>query len=76
MAPRTDRTTLIPSAVASPVTTNHAAKGSVFVNLRSPGNLKLAPRGTWGLGGLPTHSAARSSSTATCSHSGYGGLGL
>jgi len=51
MAPRTDRTTRIPSAVASPVTTNHAAKGSVFVNLPSPGNLKncstycLAPQG-------------------------------
>ena len=40
MAPRTDRTTRIPSAVASPVTTNHAAKGSVFVNLTSPGNFK------------------------------------
>ena len=32
MAPRTDRTTRIPSGVASPVATNHAAKGSVFVN--------------------------------------------
>ena len=28
MAPRTDRTTRIPSGVASPVTTNHAAKWS------------------------------------------------
>ena len=51
MAPRTDRTTRIPSAVASPVTTNHAAKRSVFVNLPRPGNLKkcstycLAPQG-------------------------------
>ena len=41
MAPRTDRTTRIPSGVASPVTTNHAAKGSVFVNLRNGGNLKI-----------------------------------
>jgi len=41
MAPRTDRTTRIPSGVASPVTTNHAAKGSVFVNLRNDGNLKM-----------------------------------
>ena len=40
MAPRTDRRTCIPSGVASPVTTNHAAKGSVFVNLRNIGNLK------------------------------------
>ena len=36
MAPRTDRTTRIPPGVVSPVTTNHAAKGSVFVNLREP----------------------------------------
>ena len=40
MAPRTDRTTPIQSGVASPVTTNHAAKGSVFFNLRNAGNLK------------------------------------
>jgi hypothetical protein len=33
-APRTDRTTRIPS----PVTTNHASKGFVFVNLTSAGN--------------------------------------
>ena len=39
MAPRTDRTTRIPSGVASPVTTNHAAKGCVFVDLRNGGNL-------------------------------------
>ena len=32
MAPRTDHTTRIPSGIASPVTRNHAAKGSVFVN--------------------------------------------
>jgi len=38
MAPRTDRTTRIPSGVASPVT----MKGSVFVNLRDTGNLKMA----------------------------------
>ena len=37
---RTDRPTRIPSSVASPVTTHHAAKGSVFVNLRNGGNLK------------------------------------
>ena len=30
----------IPSGVASPVTTNHAAKGSVSVNLRNGGNFK------------------------------------
>jgi len=29
-----------PVRVASPATTNHAAKGSVFVNLRNGGNLK------------------------------------
>ena len=40
MAPRTDRTKRIPSGVASPVTTSHAAKGSVFVNLRNGGNLQ------------------------------------
>ena len=40
MVPRTDRTTRIPSGVASPVTTNHAAKMSVFVNLRNTGNFK------------------------------------
>jgi len=41
MAPRTDHTTRIPSGVTSPVTTNHAAKGSVFVNLRNGGNLQV-----------------------------------
>ena len=40
MAPRTDRTTRIPSGVVSPVTTNHAAKESVFVNLRNTGIFK------------------------------------
>jgi len=35
VAPRIDRTTRIPSGVASPVTTKHAAKGSVFVNLKN-----------------------------------------
>ena len=34
MASRTDRRTHIPSSVASRVTTNRAAKGSVFVNLK------------------------------------------
>jgi len=43
MAPKTDRTTRISSGVASPVITNHAAKGSVFVNLRNTGNLKNCP---------------------------------
>ena len=46
MAPRTDRTTRIPSGVASPVTTHHAAKGSVFVSLRNGGNLKIGPQRT------------------------------
>ena len=36
MAPRTDRTTRISSAVASPLTTNHAAKRSVFVTVKTP----------------------------------------
>ena len=36
MAPRTDRTT----GVASPLSTNHAAKGSVFVNLGETGNFE------------------------------------
>ena len=40
MAPRTNRTARITSSVASRVTTNHAAKGSVVVNLRNAGNLK------------------------------------
>ena len=44
MAPRTYHTTRISSAVASPPTTNHAAKRSVFVNLKTNGNLKIAPR--------------------------------
>jgi len=41
MAPKTDRTTRIPSGVAPPVTTNHAAKGSVSVNLRNTGNFEM-----------------------------------
>ena len=41
MAPITDPTTRIASAVASPVTTHHAAKGSVFVDLRKAGDLKI-----------------------------------
>jgi len=58
MASRTDRTMRIPSGVASPLTTNHAAKRSVFVNLRSAGNLKNNQLTTfWGEGlgieGLP-----------------------
>ena len=43
MAPRTDRTTRIPFGVASSVTTNHAAKGSVFVNIRNAGNFNDWP---------------------------------
>ena len=31
-------------AVVSPLTTSHAAKRSIFVNLKTPGNLKNAPR--------------------------------
>ena len=42
MAPRTDRTTRIPSGVASPVTTKQASKGSVFVNLKMPAILTLS----------------------------------
>jgi len=38
-----DRTTHIPSGVASLITTNHAAKVSVFVDLRNAGNLKNWP---------------------------------
>ena len=40
MAPRTNRTTRIPSGVTSPITTKHAAKGSLFVDLRNTDNLK------------------------------------
>ena len=43
MAPRTDRTTRIPSGFASPVTTNHAAEESVFVDFRNTGNLNTWP---------------------------------
>ena len=53
MAPIIDRTTRIPSGVASPVTTNHAAKGSVSVNLRNGGNLKLAQGAVLVGDGLP-----------------------
>jgi len=46
MAPRTDHTTRI----ASPDTTNHPAKGSVFVELENSGNLKTGTyRGAEGL---------------------------
>ena len=48
MAPRTDRTTRIPSGVASPVTTSHAAKGSVLVNLRNGCNLNNWPKTRFG----------------------------
>jgi hypothetical protein len=43
LAPTIDRTTCNPSGVASPVTTNHAAQGSVLVNLRNADNLKISP---------------------------------
>ena len=39
MAPRTGRTTRIPSAVASPITTNYVAKGCMCVDLTSAGDL-------------------------------------
>ena len=39
MASRSDRTTRIPSGVASPVITNDAGNGSVFVYLKITGNL-------------------------------------
>ena len=42
MAPRTDRMAHIPSGVAGPVATKHAAEGSVFVDLRNAGTLKMA----------------------------------
>ena len=41
MAPRTDRTTRVPSSVEYPVAANHAAEGPVFINLRNAGNLKI-----------------------------------
>ena len=44
MVPKIDRTTRILSGVASPVTTNHAVKGSMFVKLKNTGNLKIGPR--------------------------------
>ena len=43
MAPRTDRTTRIPSDVAPAIIINDAAKGSVFDNSRNAGNLKCWP---------------------------------
>ena len=43
MAPITDHTTRIPSGVASRATTNHAANGSVFVNLRNFGDWVAVP---------------------------------
>ena len=38
---KTDRTTRIPSGVASPLSMNHAVKGSVFVNLKMPATYKI-----------------------------------
>jgi hypothetical protein len=46
MSPITDRTMRIPSGVASPITTNHAVTGSVFVKLTNPGNLKIGLQGS------------------------------
>ena len=43
MAPTTDRTTCVPFGGASPVTTSHAAQGSVFVNSRNTGNSENWP---------------------------------
>ena len=40
MAPRTDRTTRIPSGVASPISTSHEANGCMFVNLKNTSNLR------------------------------------
>ena len=40
---RTDRTTRIPSCVASPLPANHAAKDSVFVKSRNTVTLKIGP---------------------------------
>ena len=48
MATKNDRTTRIPSGVASPVTTEHAAKGSVFVNPRNTGDLEICPLTAFG----------------------------
>ena len=42
MALRTDRTTRIPSSVASQITSNHAAEGCLFVRLRNVGNFENA----------------------------------
>ena len=43
MAPRSDRTTRIPSGVASPVSTNYVTNGSVFVNLRNAVTKEMGP---------------------------------
>ena len=43
LASRSDRTTRIPPGVASLVTTNHAAKGSVFGNVKCAGSFKNWP---------------------------------
>ena len=44
---RSNRTKHIPFGFASPVTTSHAAKGSVFVDLRNCSNLKIDPLTAW-----------------------------
>ena len=40
---KTDRTTRIPSGVASPLGMDHAAKGSVFVHLEMLATYKIGP---------------------------------
>ena len=40
---RTDRTTRIPTGVASPISTSHEANGCMFVKLRNAGNLNICP---------------------------------
>jgi len=45
MAPRTDHMMRIPSGVTSTIITNHATKGSVFINLRNAGNLRIGVLG-------------------------------
>ena len=64
MSPRTDCTTLIPSGVVSPVATNHAAKGSVFVNLKNAGNSRDWP--SFLADGTPPPRAPSSISKSTC----------
>ena len=60
------------SGVASPVTTNHAARESVFVNLRNAGNLKNWPHWCRQLHEEQQKpSPARSSPARSLGHTGY-----